>query len=183
MRVQEVEWYADSPSWDRLVIITETPQTNSEWLFKYIADNNKADAVRLEPADISTQLSAVKKTSNTIIIKNAEIPVLSGFSSADQSTDAFVNLTKTYEHVFVCITIGENLVDPYFETGQQLARMTSSLLFEAQLILQLQPLSTGRARDITGRLVVARGPSCERPVLEKEYFYFVQRMVELRECH
>lgn len=183
MRIQEVEWYADNLSWDKLVVITETPQTNSEWLFKYIAETNKADIVRLEPADISTQISAVKKTSNTIIIKNAEIPVLSGFSSADEATDVFLSLKQQYEHVFVCITISENLIDPYFETGQQLARMTSSLLFEAKLILQLQPLSTGRARDITGRLVVARGPSCERSVLEKEYFYFVQRTVELRECH
>lgn len=183
MRIHEVELYADSAALDTLTVVTAAPQTSSEWFAKYIAEKHNGHLLKLEPASITTQIGQANiGPTSTVVITNLELPVLCGASSADQTAQAVLDLVDKYEHVVVCITLSEALTDKHFDTGRQLARLAVSILHEAQLILQFQPLPTGRARDITGRLVVARGPSTSRPVLQRELFYHVQKTVELKEC-
>lgn len=170
MKLEEIEFYEESgPLLDNFTVVTCSPQTNARWVAKSFISRQSGKLIECGvsfPVDES-DLNAF------VVVTNIELPVLSGNCQADGMFDWLSNLREKVRCLVVCITLSEALTDSFYETGKQLGRLAVRLLYDAQLIIQLTPLETGRARDITGRFVISKGPSRTRTVNERELFYFV----------
>lgn len=174
MRIEEVELFESSPFTPaEFTVITNYPQTNASWLVNNLAARQNGQILTLSPTNPLPVVNDAE--SELVIVVGTEMPILSGLVDADRMLQALAQLRLSFKYVIVDITISEALLASIYETGRQLGRFVKLALYEAQLVLQLQPLATGRARDITGRLVIAAGPKMKRKVLERSLFYYVSR--------
>lgn len=130
---------------------------------------------------IEKQLDALRPKNCVLFIESPEI--LLSATSVSSSTVLFplLKLSQKASQVFVIVPQDKLLVDlavsdpldPVFRVSDFLAK----LHYRTSLNVHLQPLSTGRASDITGCLTVSRGSvPCEKlQVAEKEYIFHVTK--------
>lgn len=171
MKLEEIDFYEESgPLLENFTVVTCSPQTNARWVLNSFVSRHNGKLIECGVAFPSAKEGV---SSDLVVVTNIEIPVLSGHCQPDHLLDWLVNLRKQVKCLVVCVTLSDALTDSFYETGKQLARLAVRLFYDAQLIIQLKPLETGRARDITGRFIVAKGPSRTRKVAEQEFFYFV----------
>jgi len=173
MQLSDVELYRGRP--EPLTVVTAAPQTKPGWLIAGLIERFSAQVIEL---GVTPPKFVPHK--EVLVVTHAELPVLAAQLTADELVSQLLNLAKTHS-VIVVLTLSDALVDPYYETGKQLARLAVRLLYEASLVVQLQPLKTGRARDITGRFVVAPGPKSVTGVASDLFYHIgVKGAVELR---
>lgn len=169
MRVEEVE-FLKSGGVERFTLLLAAPTNNPTWLLNAIAKKYKAKQLTLQPK--STEVPRTDEN-EFVIVSGVELPVLAEYIDADSMYSAIQTLRAQCNNVCVCITISPSLVNSESSNGRALNRLVKKLLYDAQLVLQLQPLPSGRARDLTGTFVIAAGPRHEKAVWARELSYFV----------
>ncbi|RCK59527.1 Elongator complex protein 6 [Candida viswanathii] len=124
-----------------------------------------------------------------VFLENPEILLYGTSITSDELLFNIMKLNKKCKQLFVISAKGENVVnndallptDPGFKESDFLIK----LFHRSQLNISLQPLNTGRAKDITGSLTVSKGaiPYYKLPNLkinEREYVYNVTKDSQIK---
>lgn len=171
MRIDEIQ-FTKSGTLEKFIILTAAATNNPQWLVNYLAAKNEAEIIPLSV--LSTSIPS-PKNNNFVILTGLELPILAESISLRTALSGIESLRKKCANVCICLIISEALVNEETSNGATYNTLVKSLFYEAQLILQLQPLPTGRAKDVTGRLVIAKGPKNQQQILAKDLSYFVNR--------
>ncbi|WEJ94956.1 hypothetical protein PSN45_002460 [Yamadazyma tenuis] len=132
---------------------------------------------------IIKQLSMVPGVNKIVFIENPEILLTATSISSVELSNSLVKLNRLCRNLFVisCHTSpqivdihSKEAYDPNFKTSDFLVKLHQ----RAHLNIYLEPLTTGRAKDITGILTVSKGPlPFESSIIidEKSYTYNVTK--------
>lgn len=144
-----------------------------------------ANASSLVCSVFESIISTIEKSAATKKIVFIESPELLLFSTNIDSSVllSYLNrINKLCRQLFVIIPQDSPLIDWSSANKQdpvfKFADFLSKLYHRSNINLNLQPLSTGRAKDITGCLTIAKGSlpyDIKLKVLEKEYVYHVSK--------
>lgn len=92
---------------------------------------------------------------------------------------SFLHKLNQKRHIFLSFSIQDELIDLDGAENEFVRKNTDimcKLLHRSNLILNVRPLETGRAQDVTGTLTVSKGPcGSTGKVAEKEYLYVVDK--------
>lgn len=132
--------------------------------------------VELFPTDIKS----------TIVLEQPELllSLLDGLTSDDLNNKLILPLMKKCGLLIVSSNIDafqNNENDPLENTrdANECSRFLTSLIYKSIVILNLRSLETGRAKDVTGSLVISRGGQYSNNlsvhVIENEYLYLTEK--------
>lgn len=141
------------------------------------------DLSKLLTEDLAVIQSTIEKNiksapeSTCILFENPDLLLPLGRSS-EAVLEFASSLQKRASNIFFfCQADDELLVDSPVVTNSLEARQNGlllGLLYRSQLSLAVRPLSTGRANDVTGTLIISKGPLCtDDSVQEDSYQYLV----------
>lgn len=118
-----------------------------------------------------------------IIIEQPEILLsLIPNLTADILGSKFINaLRKKCGHLVINSVIDPVQEDIETSTAVEFKRFLQSNIYKSQALIALNPLPTGRAKDVTGTLRISRGPSSIQGIIpdlqiaENEYLYLTDK--------
>lgn len=150
---------------------------------------NPSDAVSDVAAmfsSIGDEISKIETSKRIIFIDGPELLLAATSLSANQLLFHLMKLNSLARQMFVIVSQDQPMLDldakVPTEPSFKVADFLSKLYHRSSLNISLRPLITGRAKDITGCLVVAGGSvayGAER-VEEKEYIYHVSKEMSVR---
>ncbi|ODQ80873.1 hypothetical protein BABINDRAFT_161066 [Babjeviella inositovora NRRL Y-12698] len=123
-----------------------------------------------------------------VVVENLEFLIAATCLRANQLLCQVSALQNIASHLYVVTQLAPEAIDvstvassahnPVYKATDFLVKM----IYRAHLVLQVQPLATGRADDVTGVLRIVRGGLSEEMrlvtglnVVEKEYLYLVNK--------
>lgn len=173
--------YSKKPSPTFLYSFSETEQTYSKYVVKYITQNKEIfnfisfltdssiseDKWDIDLRDKIKKLSGTSSSTPTVILENPElllsiVPNL----TIPKLLAQIMEIQKIATLYIVSSTTSINSSD-----------FISSLLHRSSIIISLTALTTGRADDISGILSISKGPIHDREksnkICDRQYAYFV----------
>lgn len=170
MRIEDVA-FTRSGALPPLTVVLAAPTNSASWLVRALVASG-ADVCHLDV--LSRALPPVQSRS-LVIVDGCELPLLAQQIDPDVLYEGVQRLRAKAERVVVCACVSAALISEASPNGRALNRFVKRLLYDAQLVLQLQPLRSGRAADVTGRLTIAAGAQRSDDVLVRDLSYFVDR--------
>ncbi|ODV77768.1 uncharacterized protein CANTADRAFT_22891 [Suhomyces tanzawaensis NRRL Y-17324] len=159
---------------------------------KYIKDFKESSRGVSEIfGQIEKQVEAVGGTRKIVFIEGLELLLLSNAGKANDLLSHILKLNRKCRHLLVVsaqdspqiVKLHANTTqDPAFEVSDFLVK----LYHRSQLNINLQPLATGRANDITGSLTISRGSVPVESIIpglrvvENEYIYHVTKDASIK---
>lgn len=184
-----------------LVVVTDTPEVSGAWLAAgllpadglFAAFERKPVVAVPKTIDFSLKLYSLsggsfqalpphamvaeilKHKPSVVTLEHPDFLIAAGTHAAPELVAAIHALL---EHctVLVVLQVNQTLAGPAYGANE-VCRFVTNLLRQADLVLTLRPLSTGRADDVTGLLRVAAGQKALGQVEEAEYTYRIGRPV------
>lgn len=144
--------------------------------------HNPANASALMQTLFESIISKIEKSKSAIVfIESPELLLFSTNIESSQLLTYLNRMNRLCRQLFVIVSQDQPLIDwsitnkhdPIFKFSDFLAK----LYHRSSLNINLLPLSTGRAKDITGCLTISKGsiPYDKLKVSEKEYVYYVSK--------
>lgn len=136
-------------------------------------ENASKDVLELFDVDIDQ--------GSVVFVEAPETLLFSTNVSSDELLTALLKLNKKASQLFVVVSKDEQLVDynsnEVHNPAFKITDFITKLLFRSHLNITMEPLSTGRAKDITGSIVVSKGaiPFDDLIVEEKSYVYNITK--------
>lgn len=138
--------------------------------------------------DILKQVQASKAQSKVIFIESPELLLLSSNITSDQFLFEILKLNRLAKQMFIITPQDSLLIDLSISSDQdpvfKISDFLTKLYHRSNLNLNLQPLSTGRANDITGCLTISKGlipyELANLQVIEKEYIYHISKEFSIK---
>lgn len=118
---------------------------------------------------------------SVVIVEAPEVLLFSTNISSNELLFALLKLNKKASQLFVIVSKDQQLVDysanDMYNPAFKLTDFITKLLFRSHLNITLEPLATGRAKDITGSILVSKGalPYDDLIVEEKSYVYHITK--------
>lgn len=139
--------------------------------------------------DISNMFDIEIDQDGVVFLENPEILLYGTNITSDELLFNIIKLNKKCKQLFVISSKEEHVIkdesllstDPSFKASDFLIK----LFHRSQLNISLQPLNTGRAKDITGSLTISKGtiPYYNLPNLkinEREYVYYLTKDFQIK---
>lgn len=132
--------------------------------------------------DILKQVQGHKLDKRVIFVEGLEILLAATDALSNDILLWIQKLNRSCQSVFMILNTEASLID--LDNGNpqdpvfKISDLYVKLYHRSSLIVNLMPLSTGRAKDITGCLTVTKGPiPCPLglQVIEKEYIYHLSK--------
>lgn len=120
---------------------------------------------------------AVKSLGNcSIIIEDMDVAIGSGIWSAQEARAFAVDAHRlATASMFITCHLDSEMISSNSPLADEHYNLSSALLHLSSCVIDMRPLPTGRARDVTGVLRISRGPRFfpTSNVAEAEYLYYV----------
>lgn len=147
----------------------------------FTSDLPKGGNISLLFEKISTSMLCAKASKRVVFL---EAPELLLTATELPSTDLLLGIKRLLEHASVIpiLNVHPSLVDLGVSFSQdhkfRITDFYVKLHHMSSMNISLQPLSTGKAKDITGSLTVTRGSvpcRCDSDIVEREYVFQVNK--------
>ncbi|KAG0669534.1 hypothetical protein C6P45_003605 [Maudiozyma exigua] len=129
-----------------------------------------------------------KDTQSTIILEQSELllALLKGLTSDELNRRFILPLMKRCKLLIVATNIDffQNNEDEPVDTNNrdslEITRFVTSLVYASLVVMNLRSLDTGRAKDVTGSLMISKGgqsnnSSLSVDIVENEYLYLTEK--------
>ncbi|CAI5759560.1 unnamed protein product [Candida verbasci] len=114
-----------------------------------------------------------------LFVENPEILLYSTNLSSNRLLSHILSLSKQCAQTFIIASKDlidmENTTNDPQDLGFKLHDFLTKLYHRSIMNINLQPLKTGRAKDITGSLTVSKGSIPSNDLIEKEYVYNITK--------
>ncbi|EMG48444.1 ELP6 Elongator complex protein 6 [Candida maltosa Xu316] len=140
-----------------------------------------------DPTDATKKIEELFNLENVgdvVIVEGIEILLYGTNISSDELLFNITKLNRKCKQLFMVVGKSERGIDfddfngKYLETDPEfkITDFLVKLFHRSMLNVSLEPLTTGRAKDITGSLTVSKGAiDMDIEVSEKEYVYFISK--------